>query len=428
MRKHTRHLVMESLETRAMLDGDDTLAEAINLGTLVRSATVGGQIDSATDVDLYKIFIKSGMTVGFDIDTPENGRPGLGSYLRLFDADGLELAANNDAAAPGESVVGFDAYVSVPIGRDGFYYAGVSNWLNTAYDPISGDGDFAGDRHLTGSYSLTISTDQTDNILRIRNPNAVVAGTRGQFRDGVFAPDGADTRSQDARTSQGRWTSAQERRFQRTYLAFLRGRSRENRLAGTPTPAEVRAIMNPFAARFLAGTGGLWTHRPDSYLASQVKASAVFRGYHDALRANLEQQVSDQASRGVVDFSALNLGAYLNANTIHYPALMRTIPFGLRAALGGTQAIRATVQVSAVNAQVNQEGGGSLAYQATIVYEIFDVYGVGSEDRSSPALKAMWQLQHRGPRAKPFHNQVIVGETVSSSVAIPSRFNAHEVV
>ena len=89
-----------------------------------------------------------GQRVHFDIDTRLNGPPGLGSYLRLFYSTGKQLAANNDAIAPGRSdadpqacgaFIGFDAYIPYTVGRDGTYYIGVSNWQTTTYNPFTGD-------------------------------------------------------------------------------------------------------------------------------------------------------------------------------------------------------------------------------------------------------------------------------------------------
>ena len=48
--------------------------------------------------------------VDFDIDTALNGSGGLGSYLRLFNSAGTQLAFNDNAIAPGETTLGFDAY------------------------------------------------------------------------------------------------------------------------------------------------------------------------------------------------------------------------------------------------------------------------------------------------------------------------------
>ena len=96
--------------------------------------------------------------VGFNINTPLNGLGGLGSYLRLFNASGLQLAFNNDAAAPGEAIVGFDAYLRYVFSAAGTYYVGVSNSTNIAYNAVSGSGDIAGGFHSIGVYTLIVQT------------------------------------------------------------------------------------------------------------------------------------------------------------------------------------------------------------------------------------------------------------------------------
>jgi dockerin type I repeat protein/pre-peptidase len=106
-------------------------------------------------VDLYRFTVTAGQVVDFDIDTPLNGPGGLGSFLRLFNAQGQELAFNDNAAAPGESV-GFDAYLRFTFAAAGTFYIGVSNANNTLYDPVTGNGDTAGGQNSTGSYRLIV--------------------------------------------------------------------------------------------------------------------------------------------------------------------------------------------------------------------------------------------------------------------------------
>ncbi|WP_165246358.1 DVUA0089 family protein [Paludisphaera soli] len=158
----------ERLEARALLavDLDDQLSEAVLLGPVASSRSVAGTISEAADVDMYAFEVQAGQVVEFDIDTPTNGVPGLGSYIRIFDANGTQLAANNDAQAPdepqppsGASHVStfFDSYVRRTFGTAGVYYIGVSNWENTQYSAAEGEADFVGSQHLTGPYTLTIS-------------------------------------------------------------------------------------------------------------------------------------------------------------------------------------------------------------------------------------------------------------------------------
>ncbi len=140
-----------------------TLNTAENLGDITNSPISRiGIIDPANDLDIYQFRVTAGQVVDFDIDTPLNGGSGLGSYLRLFNAQGQQLAANNDAAAPGESVIGFDAYLRYTFTSGGTYYVGVSNVNNTTYNPSNGNGTVTTGTNATGDYQLNIQLVPTD--------------------------------------------------------------------------------------------------------------------------------------------------------------------------------------------------------------------------------------------------------------------------
>lgn len=160
-----RALRLERLEQRLLLAGDidDSLAEATSLGAISTTATtVEAAISPDVDVDMYRFSVTSGKVVDFDIDTPANGPGGLGSYIRLFNPQGVELAANDDAIAPGENTLGFDAYGRYTFTSGGTYYLGVSNANNTLYDPVTGNGDVAGGQYATGDYQLIIQALPVD--------------------------------------------------------------------------------------------------------------------------------------------------------------------------------------------------------------------------------------------------------------------------
>jgi len=153
-------------------DPDDQFEEADrlhNLGKIVREVQFQDSISVKTDVDMLRFEVAAGQTVNFDIDTADNGPPGLGSYLRVFDAGGNELAANNDRLAPGDpppnshpdnDADGFDSYISYRFAKSGVYYVGVSNWQHFKYDPKTGRDEIApSPKWLTGAYNLVITTD-----------------------------------------------------------------------------------------------------------------------------------------------------------------------------------------------------------------------------------------------------------------------------
>lgn len=140
-------------------DPNDTIAEATALGAISTTPIMASaSITQDTDVNMVSFSVTAGLVVDFDIDTTLNGTGGLGSYLRLFNAQGTELGFNNDGLAPGESVLGFDAYLRYTFDSAGVYYLGVSNFNNNQYDPLTGVGDVSGGQNTIGSYQLIVQT------------------------------------------------------------------------------------------------------------------------------------------------------------------------------------------------------------------------------------------------------------------------------
>jgi hypothetical protein len=166
---HRSHIYssIEFLEPRRLLstlittdlDPDDQIAEAISLGTLAQTRSATNQNDTSTDVDLFSFSVAPGQRISFDID-PTPTSPVLDSLLRLFDASGIQLAANDNAAAPGESST-TESFFSYTFPTAGTYYIGVSGNLNTAYNPLTGDGDTPSP---TGPYTLILSPGLTGTI------------------------------------------------------------------------------------------------------------------------------------------------------------------------------------------------------------------------------------------------------------------------
>jgi len=172
-------------------DFDDSLAEAVSLGAVLTSPrSVNSSITPDTDVDLYSFTVTTGQTVDFNINTSTNGPGGLGSYLRLFDALGRQLAFNNDAAAPGETVVGLDAYLRYTFPTSGTYYIGISNATNIQYDPLTGNGDISGGLNSIGTYQLIVQAlplDPDDSLAEVPSLGAVSTSPRNL--SGSITPD-----------------------------------------------------------------------------------------------------------------------------------------------------------------------------------------------------------------------------------------------
>ncbi|MBE9215249.1 pre-peptidase C-terminal domain-containing protein [Plectonema cf. radiosum LEGE 06105] len=131
-------------------------------GTLTR-------VDASEDVDLYKVDLKAGDTIKIDADANqfEEGRK-VDPWLRVFDANGAELASNDDGAAPNEIFdSGFEPYIEFTAPEDGSYYVGVSIYENSEYDPLTpasgtGNSELDPNEYGTGQYTINLSLNNPD--------------------------------------------------------------------------------------------------------------------------------------------------------------------------------------------------------------------------------------------------------------------------
>lgn len=131
-------------------DPDDQISEAHPIAV---GDTATDAISFDTDVDMYALNVAAGQRLQFDVDTSWNWNGTLDSMMRLFNAAGVELASNDDGAAPGESV-GVESYLEYTFSSAGTYYVGISGYSNAGYNAVSGIADAPGSM---GSYTLTIS-------------------------------------------------------------------------------------------------------------------------------------------------------------------------------------------------------------------------------------------------------------------------------
>jgi hypothetical protein len=129
-------------------DSDDQISEAVLIGS---SNVVSGQIANGFDVDLYRVNAAAGETIAFDLDRPQGSA--LDSYLRLFDAQGQQLAVNDDGPTPGENN-SLESFLSYQFASAGSYFLGVSGYSNTSYNPLTGLDDRSGS---VGQYTLRLT-------------------------------------------------------------------------------------------------------------------------------------------------------------------------------------------------------------------------------------------------------------------------------
>jgi Ca2+-binding RTX toxin-like protein len=95
----------------------------------------------------YAFTVAAGERLSFDIDATSAG---MDSMLRLFDANGVKIAENDDASASltgaAGSTNGQDSYLSYSFSAAGTYYLAVSEWQSAS----------PGDKIITPGYSYTL--------------------------------------------------------------------------------------------------------------------------------------------------------------------------------------------------------------------------------------------------------------------------------
>lgn len=161
------------------------------------------------DVDFYSVTLDAGQTLALDVDG--DAAPALNfatvfpaledviqqtdTELRLFDAEGNELAANNDGAAPGEEF-SRDPYLEFTAETAGTYYVGVSLLGNRNYDPNvvrSGSGwTFPEVGVFFGNYELTATlTDRSIefDIIGTEDAEILVGDAQENNIDGLGGDD-----------------------------------------------------------------------------------------------------------------------------------------------------------------------------------------------------------------------------------------------
>ncbi|MCA9138079.1 MAG: pre-peptidase C-terminal domain-containing protein, partial [Planctomycetales bacterium] len=188
-------LSLVALSGTADLIGDtfsDSHTVLISPGTNATiDSVIGDGGTSGNDVDMFHLPLRAGQVVQVSggIDSGSNN-----NYLRLFDADGIELMAN-DYDANGD----LDGYLFFEVPEDADYYLGISGSPNSQYDPIDSSGDIFG---TSGTYSIEILTsavrapdgpgDSTDSALVVElQPNETQQFDE-TIGDGLFLDEDAD--------------------------------------------------------------------------------------------------------------------------------------------------------------------------------------------------------------------------------------------
>ena len=155
-------LDIEVLAVETDSDPDNTLSEAIDSGASsqgTREILLSGEIEVASDADIYQLQLDAGDGVTVDLDTANVNFEDfeLDSYLRLFDGSGNELAFDNDDDNNVAETSGTDSLITFAPEDSGEYFIGVSSSGNAEYDVVNGSNNFTPSTGTSsGSYDLEI--------------------------------------------------------------------------------------------------------------------------------------------------------------------------------------------------------------------------------------------------------------------------------
>lgn len=147
----------------------DTIPHA----TVVATANGGGQ-------EYYAITVGAGDSVTFDIDGAS-----FDSTLRLFNASGVELDANDDGAVVDEGDQ-TDSFLTYTFATAGVYYIAVGEWLTNG----AGNAFTSGAIPASGTYTLSVSSQNHAYVTSVDTGSALNGGNGDDILNGHV---GADT-------------------------------------------------------------------------------------------------------------------------------------------------------------------------------------------------------------------------------------------
>lgn len=176
---------------QGVLEPNDSIATAT---PLVLNASGGAELaelvlgDGATptlDVDLFRVFASGPALISAQVTSRSlAGIVRLDTYVRLFDASGIQLAAN-------DNFNGLDGRIQFFVPAAGQYYIGVSSFPNTVYDPNTAGSGSPG--QTTGTFGLAVEvvTSATDSATYIPASNSAQAiPDLGTITSVISVPDG----------------------------------------------------------------------------------------------------------------------------------------------------------------------------------------------------------------------------------------------
>ena len=144
-------------QAATLVDAGDTLATAAVLGITSGEIRLAGQIGDGShrsrDVDMYRVSLAAGQTITIDVDAATlSGGSTLDSYVRVFNASGRQLAANDDDGRTADSLLTFRATAA------GTFFVGLSGYGNRGYSPTRAG---SGRNGSTGVYQVRFALSPT---------------------------------------------------------------------------------------------------------------------------------------------------------------------------------------------------------------------------------------------------------------------------
>jgi hypothetical protein len=166
----------ERLEDRTLLTGE-TLANALPLAFRAdNTAALTAYLATPQDVEIVRLPLAPGDTVTAAVNTGPYGGA-LDGYLRVFDAAGAEIAANDNFA-------GRDPRLTFQAAAAGDYYVGVSAAGNVAYDPRVAHGGQGGSH---GLFDLSLTRSAAPPAPAVAGAAFQLAGGPAEWGDSVTA-------------------------------------------------------------------------------------------------------------------------------------------------------------------------------------------------------------------------------------------------
>ncbi len=183
-----------SLNFAEPVGGSDTIARAVALGitgSAVKVSGVGTIGDNPAfpsaldrDIDLFQMDLDAGANIVASASVTSQAIALLGGsvldpYLRLFDASGKEIAANNDFGGSRDSRITFT------VADAGRYYLGVSGSANTRYNPVVADSGTSGGSQdiyeLSVDVTPRVNFSVVDNRVSIEGAKPVTVPANSPF-------------------------------------------------------------------------------------------------------------------------------------------------------------------------------------------------------------------------------------------------------